>query len=171
MRILTLVILALMLMSNECYEPYYEPYSQYKPILMDRDEMENSIAYTSAKEMLEPGKIYLKGDTIFINEKYKGIHIIDNSNPSSPKNVGFIIIPGCIDMAMKEDILFADNSVDLIALRLSANISQMQITKRIRNTFPELTPPDNRMMQSQYLPENRPDNTLIVGWEKIENEY
>lgn len=171
MRILSVVVLALILMSNECYEPYYEPYSQYKPILMDRDELENSIAYTSAKEMLEPGKIYLKGDTIYINEKYKGIHIIDNSDPSSPKNIAFIVIPGCIDMAMKGDVLFADNSVDLIAIKMSGDISQIKITKRIRNTFPELTPPDNRSMQSQYLPEYRPENTLIVGWEKIEAHY
>ncbi|RLD62382.1 MAG: hypothetical protein DRI95_13135, partial [Bacteroidetes bacterium] len=92
------------------YEPY-EPFSAYKPILMEREELEQSISFTGAQEMINTGKIYLKGNTIYINEKYKGIHVIDNTDPSSPEKAGFIVIPGCIDMAMKDDILFADNSI------------------------------------------------------------
>jgi len=149
-------------------EPYhYEPFSEYKPVLMKRAELEKSISFSLAREMIQPGKIYLKGDTIYINEKYKGIHVIDNTDPTNPKKIGFIVIPGCIDMAMKTDILYADNSVDLVSIQLGGNLSQLSVTKRLKNTFPELTPPDNRTLQSQYQPNNRPENTVIVGWEKI----
>ena len=138
---------------------------------MSRTELEKSISFTEAKEMMQAGKIYLKGDTIFINEKYKGIHVIDNTNPSNPQKIGFIVIPGCIDMAMKENILFADNSIDLVAINLTGGLSQLNVSKRLIGIFPELTAPDNRILQSQYQPENRPENTVIVGWEKIDFTY
>ncbi len=162
-------VLTIVSMLTECYDIYVD-YSEYKPVLMTREELEKSISYSPPKEMVQPGKIYLKGDTIFINEKYKGIHVIDNSDPENPKNIGFIVIPGCMDISMKNNVLYADNSVDLIAISLSEGLNQLNVTKRLRETFPELTPPDNRILQSQYLKENRPVNTLIVGWEKITDE-
>jgi len=171
MKILMITSFALLSMLMDCgYEPY-EPFSAYKPILMDREELEKSISFSSSREMIQAGKIYLKGNFIYINEKYKGIHVIDNSNPSSPQKVGFIVIPGCIDMAMKDDILFADNSIDLISINLTDDLSQLTVTKRLIGIFPELTAPDNRTLQSQYQTENRPENTVIVGWEKIDGIY
>ena len=164
-----IIIFTLISLLTECYDIYVN-YSDYKPILMTREQLEKSVSFTNAKEMHQPGKIYLKGDTIFINEKYKGIHVIDNSNPQQPKNIGFIVIPGCMDISMKNNVLYADNSVDLIAIDLSNNLSQLRVTERLRETFPELTPPDNRVLQSQYLKGNRPENTVIVAWEKISDE-
>ncbi len=171
MKLLMITGFVLISMLMDCgYEPY-EPFSAYKPILMDREELENSISFTGEQEMINAGKIYLKGNTIYINEKYKGIHVIDNTDPSNPKKTGFIVIPGCIDMAMKDDILFADNSIDLISINLTDGLSQLTVTKRLIGIFSELTAPDNRMLQSQYQVENRPENTLIVGWEKIDDIY
>jgi hypothetical protein len=164
-----ITVLTIVSMLTECYDVYVN-YSEYKPVLMTREQLEKSIAYSAAREMVQPGKIFIKGDTIFINEKYKGIHVIDNSNPENPKNIGFIIIPGCMDISMKNQVLYADNSVDLIAINLSKGLNRLNVTERLRETFPELTPPDNRVLQSQYLKGNRPANTLIVGWEKITDE-
>ncbi|MEN8119771.1 MAG: hypothetical protein ABFS35_05470 [Bacteroidota bacterium] len=167
MKPLIITTFALISLLFQCDPYYYEPFSEYKPILMEREELEKSISFSTAREMIQPGKIYLKGDTIYINERYKGVHVIDNTNPGNPIKVGFIVVPGCIDMAMKTDVLYADNSVDLVSIKLGNNLSALTVTKRLKNIFPELMPPDNRTLQSQYLPENRPENTVIVGWEKI----
>ena len=67
-----------------------------------------NIKSNTAKEVQNPGKLYIFGNYIFLNEIDKGIHIIDNSNPASPKNVAFIDIPGNLDMAVKGNILYAD---------------------------------------------------------------
>jgi len=167
MKLLITIGFVLTSMLMDCgYRPY-EPFSEYKPILMKRADLEASISYTHAQEITEAGKIYLKGNTIYINEKYKGIHVIDNTDPAKPQKIGFIVVPGCIDMSMKEDILYVDNSVDLVAINLTNGLSQLTVTKRLKKIFPELTAPDNRILQSQYQPENRPENTVIVGWEKI----
>lgn len=138
-----------------------EPY--YIPVLMTREVLENSIELLPARELDNPGKIYLIDNYIFINERYKGIHVIDNENPENPLNIHFIRIPGCIDMAVKGQTLYADNAVDLVAVDLS-EIDNISVTSRIRNVFPEISAPDGLHYWSYYTI-NRPENTIIVGWE------
>jgi hypothetical protein len=168
MRKAILFLIVLPLMAFQCYdyEPW-NPYSEYKPILMKRTQLENSVHFIEKQNLVRPGKIYFKGDTIYVNEKYKGVHVIDNSRPESPLLLGFITIPGCIDMAVKNNVLYADNAVDLVAVQLSQNLSDITVTKRIRNVFPELTAPDQLNLEPAYQPENRPENTIIVAWEKV----
>jgi hypothetical protein len=129
-----------------------EPY--YVPVLMTREVLESSIELLPARELDNPGKIYLVDDYIFINERYKGMH---------PLNIHFIRIPGCIDMAVKGQTLYADNAVDLVAVDLS-DINNITVTSRIRNVFPEILAPDGTHYWSYYNI-NRPENTIIVGWE------
>jgi hypothetical protein len=95
------------------------------------DEMrKNAVVLKPARELKNPGKIYIKDDMILINEMGKGIHLVYNQNPADPKKVGFVKIPGNIDVAMKGDILYADNYMDLLAL----NTKTGEI-KRVKNAF------------------------------------
>jgi hypothetical protein len=95
------------------------------------DEMrENAIELQPARKLTNPGKIYVKGDMILINEMGKGIHLVYNENPQSPKKLGFIKIPGNIDVAVKGDIVYADNYMDLVAM----NTKTGEI-KRVKNAF------------------------------------
>ena len=66
----------------------------------------------------------------------KGIHVIDNSNPSSPKNIAFIDIPGNIDLAVKGNMLYADLYTDLVTLDIS---NPLNVVKKniIDGVFPE----------------------------------
>lgn len=145
--------------------PYY---SGYRPVFMYRSHMESAVKMKEPRTMLDPGKIYLKDDYIFVNEKYRGIHVIDNSNPEDPQKTGFIHVDGCIDMAMKDDVLYADNAVDLIAIRLFDDMTGMEVTERIRNVFPELRSPDGYPIPWK-MQEERPENSIIVRWEKTTN--
>ncbi len=141
-----------------------EPFP-YRPILMTRSTLESSVALLKEPvKLVDPGKIYIRDNYLFINEKYKGIHIIDNTDSSNPVKAGFLRIPGCIDMAVKGNILYADNAVDLIAIDVS-NPEDITVTKRIKNVFPELTPPGQPWIPWNYEAGNRPENTVIVGWE------
>ncbi len=140
-----------------------EPFP-YRPIVMTRQMLENSVEMQEPAHLVRPGKIYIKDHYIFINEKYHGVHIINNSDPSNPVIEGFLRIPGCIDMAMKENMLYADNAVDLVAVDLS-NPQAITVTKRIKGVFPEHTPPGYTWVPWNYSAENRPENTIIVAWE------
>lgn len=146
-------------------QPWNNFETEYMPVLMDVDELENSIQFIGNLPLENPGKMYYKDSIVFINERYKGVHIIDNHDPSKPVNLGFITIPGSIDIAVKGNVLYADNALDLVSISL-ANYTEPVVTKRIRNVFPELVPPDGGFIPEEYWDENRPDGTVIVQWIK-----
>jgi hypothetical protein len=149
------------------YDPveYYDPYSEYLPIIITRETLNNSVRVEEPRELKDPGRIYIKDAYIYIIENYKGIHIINNTNPEDPLNEKFIRIPGCLNMAIKNNTILADNAVDLIAIDIS-DLSNIQVTSRVMNTFPELETPDKSYFPQEYNKENRPDNTVIIGFEK-----
>lgn len=140
------------------------PTSAYQPILMSRAQLENSIALKDARIISNPGKLYHYGDYILINELFEGVHIIDNKDPASPLTVGFIQVPGNVDFAVKDNIVYVDNAVDLVALDISTP-GAVQVTKRIRNRFPALLPPDDLPYKEDWA--GAPKDAVIVGWEPL----
>lgn len=148
-----------------CPRDYYNtPESAYKPILMKRENLENSIKLMEPKEIVNYGKIYIKDSLLFVNEKYEGVHVIDNSNPENPENIAFISIPGNMDISIKGNIIYADNAVDLIAIRYLSNT--IEVVDRNRDVFPEYGTPDGHYLAWEYTKGNRPENTIIVKWVK-----
>jgi len=136
-------------------------YATYQPVFMSRDVLEKSVSYIpGARDMINTGKIYFRSPYIFINERYKGVHVINNTNPAHPVREGFILAPGCIDMAVKGNILYLDNAVDLVSFDLDSK----QVTKRIRDVFPEPIPPNDNSFISYY---NRPKDYILVEWKKL----
>lgn len=157
-------------LTSSCWDLFNAPdieYTAYSPILSTRAELENSILIEGPKDLKSPGKIYSKDQFLFISDRFNGVHIYDNSDPKNPVNLGFIRILGAFDIAMKNKVLYVDNAVDLVALDLS-NPEQIEQTQRIKNVFPEPPPPDGLSIPNNFLPENRPENTIIVGW-KLED--
>lgn len=108
------------------------------------------------------GKLTVIGKYIFLSEPLKGIHIIDNSNPSSPKNVSFINIPGNEDMAIKGNTLYADAYGDLVTFDIS---DPMHVTAKnfTANVFPD----HSIYYLGNYVPGGvvNPDSVnVIIGW-------
>jgi len=106
-------------------EPCVERYYIYEPVYQDLEAI-RVVTYESSREIEQPGKIYLYGHYLFINEVNTGIHIIDNSNQSNPVQLGFYNIPGNNDLAIKDNILFADNYLDVMAIDIS-NMQEPEI--------------------------------------------
>jgi len=133
-------------------------HGEYTPIFMKYADLEHSVSYQAGERRLsDPGKIYYKAPYIYINERYKGVHVIDNSDPSHPIHSGFVVAPGCLDIAIKGSILYLDNAVDLVAFDLNTR----KEVKRIRGVFPEPLPPDG-----VYYFDLRPEDLVVTGWEK-----
>ena len=110
-------------------------YIYYTPVYESKAVVKANIKSNSPKEIQSPGKIYIYGKYIFLNEIDKGIHIIDNSNPASPKNIAFIDIPGNMDIAVKGNILYADLYADLVTIDITDPL-QAAIKKYSENVFP-----------------------------------
>jgi len=92
------------------------------------------VAAQSPKTLENPGRIYIYGNYLFINDVRKGIHVVDNSNPASPVFLNFINIPGNQDLAVNDNILYADSYIDLLAFDIS-NPKQIKIKNRVKDVF------------------------------------
>jgi hypothetical protein len=150
-----------------CQEKVVDRYMVNVPVYMDRHEFKNAVKVSESTDIIKPGKIYFKDHYIFINEALKGIHVIDNSNPADPHFVSFIEIPGNVDMAIKDSILFADSYIDLVALNIS-DISNIREVGRVDSIFPYSLPPlaDNALPMGTV----DPNAGIVVGWETKEVE-
>lgn len=94
-------------------------YTWYTPVYKSLTEVRTEMKSSPARGLKTPGKIYIYGNYIFLNEVNEGIHVYDNTQPSSPKNIGFIPIPGNEDLAAQGNVLFADSYSDLITFDIT----------------------------------------------------
>src|SRR5688572_25533510 len=58
------------------------------------DEIPTVLSLSSERPVEDPGKIYVYGNYLLVNEIRQGIHVFDNSDPSQPQPVGFLELPG-----------------------------------------------------------------------------
>ncbi|HHH54255.1 MAG TPA: hypothetical protein ENK91_11395 [Bacteroidetes bacterium] len=112
------------------------------------------------------GKIVYDGKFIFINEKFKGIHIVDNTDPSNPKNIRFLQIPGNTQFTITNNILYADNSIHLLVIDIS-NIYDIKVLNYVENVYltddsDDYYPPD----YNGYFECVDKKKGIVVGWEK-----
>lgn len=154
-------ILALPAVLFSCSDKIEDTFIVNEPVYMTYDDLRNSFKTTESQEIIQPGKIYFKDDYIFINEYQEGIHIVDNSNPSSPEVIKFIEIPGNIDMAVRENILYADSYVDLVAIDIS-DINNIVEVNRVENVFPYMVP----FYEVGILEEVDQAKGIVVGWKE-----
>lgn len=135
----------------------------YRPIYVS-EEKSKEVLTKPAEPLADPGKIYLLEPYIFVNEKGRGIHIIDNTDPKSPRNISFISIPGNYDMAAKGTWLYADNYKDLLTFDIS-DPTQVQLVKRTPNIIPSVG--DYPPHVNVYFECADPAKGVVVGWEKV----
>ena len=133
-RTLQLVALATAFASckDECTQTV--TYRGQESIKVTLNELRSGIKTMPAQELENPGKIYIKDNYLFINEIKKGIHVIDNTNPAAPKVISFIQIVGNVDIAVKDNILFADSYTDFLALDISNPLDVKEVS-RTNNVF------------------------------------
>lgn len=135
----------------------------YKPVYVPKEEAKQ-IKLEGPRDMTTQGKIYIKDQTIYVGDVNLGVHVIDNSDPSHPKKVGFMQIYGNHDIAIRGNVLYADNMDDLVAIDISDS-ENPNVVKRIEGVY---------KMRSQSYPENvqyhtyfecaDPEKGYVVGW-------
>jgi hypothetical protein len=140
MKRLLLLFSILGLALTSCEDKRMQTYMANVPIYMSYETLRASFVLQSGVPMEKPGKIAFYGSHMFINEYQKGIHVVDLSDPASPEIKTFIEIPGNVDMAIRNDILFAESFVDLLVIDIS-NPEQPALNKRIEDMFEYVIPP------------------------------
>ncbi len=181
-RIAALLLAALPVFFSACIKDkcnQTRTYTWYEPIYKTKDEVRANIKSNPAKDVQRPGKLYILGQYIFLNDVDRGIHIIDNSNPSSPRNVAFIDIPGNLDIAVKGNTLYADLYSDLVTLDIT-NPLQVQVKKITDGVFPYrywgggfAGPNSNNMIVTDWVRKDTTvnENCETGGWWGVRSEF
>ncbi|HET9571142.1 MAG TPA: hypothetical protein VFP20_07015 [Bacteroidales bacterium] len=155
-----LLLLAILLFSGS--DVYYGV--SYIPMLMDRSQLEVSVEMVSSSMPIRnPGRIYVYQNWLMLVEQYKGIHLIDNTDPVHPVRRAFLKVPGCQSLAVGNGILYVDNAVDLVGVKIDFSSLQSHEVARNRMALPEINSP-NGFVPWEFSRANRPENTEIVGW-------
>jgi hypothetical protein len=143
----------------------YADYSVARPLKMSLSEFKNGVAIIAPVPVQVSGKIYAYNDYIFINDKSKGVHVVDNSNPAFPKKIAFIKIPGNVDISVKGNYLFADSLTDLVVLDISdmTNIHEVNRLENVLNGY-VIWPFDADIIESDNIDYQ---TEMIVGWETV----
>jgi hypothetical protein len=134
LQLMVTVILSTFL-SNCDKEKATQTYTWYTPVYKTLPEVRANMKSSPSRALKHPGKIYIYGNYIFLNEFDEGIHIFDNSQPTAPKNIAFIPVPGNEDLAVKGNVLFADSYSDLVTfdIRDPKTVTAIKFTE---NAFP-----------------------------------
>ncbi len=110
-------------------------YVLYEPIYQPMADIRASIAVEAPQPIQASGKIYIYQNWLLINEPGAGIHIFNNQDKTNPTPVSFINIPGNNDMAVRNNVLFADSYLDLVLFDIS-NPANAQKIESVENVFP-----------------------------------
>jgi len=147
---------------TSCHDKSVEliTYEANVPVYMPFKEFRSSFEKSEPTDISHPGKMYFKDGYLFVNEYGKGIHVIDNSNPSEPEKIAFYEILGNVDMAIRGNILFADSYVDLLSIDISDVNNPVEIS-RLKNVFPEIVPEGDIWFPYAMVDKSK---GIIVGW-------
>jgi hypothetical protein len=134
--------------------------SEYEAIVLDRPTFESSVSLEESRNIVDSGKIYVLEGLLFVGEDNEGFHIYDNDDPTNPTPLGFIKAPGATDLAIKNNVYYINQAVDLIAVVYNKDESNLTVTKRIRDVFPPKITPDGFFV-------NTPADSIVVDFELI----
>lgn len=164
LKLLTFCLLSISLSSCEGWEnvPDFDvdEVEGYRPIYASESERE--IKTLSPREIQDPGKIYVINDYLLLVDRLKGIHVFDNEDPENPQNIGFIQVTGSNDVAVRNNILYADQASDLLAIDIS-NPENVKVASRVKDVFPFGS--QYPQQEGVYFECPDPEKGLVIGWE------
>lgn len=96
------------------------------------------------------GKIWISGDNLFINVPQEGVMVMDNKDPESPSQMGYIAIPGSVDIAVVGDVLYANHYDDLVVMdwKEAMEDASEAVLQIVEDVFPNYDNSQKRPMGS-----------------------
>ncbi len=128
------------LMLDACKKDKAKEVIGLKPVYTAVESIER-IEIKTNEPLNNPGRIYLYEQYLLVNDKAKGIHIFDNSNPDAPVKLAFISIPGNMDFSVRQNMLYADNITDMVVFDISQPSAPVYVN-RVKSVFPTQSFPD-----------------------------
>ncbi|MFT4024365.1 MAG: hypothetical protein QM664_11335 [Flavihumibacter sp.] len=158
MRTVTKTLLALLVLSlSGCLKDRTtKTYTLFKPVYEKKETVLKSIKSGSDQPLEKPGKMYVYGPYLLVNEINEGVHVFNIADAAKPVNQAFIRIPGNLDIAVRGNILYADIYSDMLTLDIS-DPQNAKLLNNYPNVFPE------RVYSNGFMADS---TQYIVGWEQ-----
>ncbi|PBQ34238.1 hypothetical protein CNR22_21510 [Sphingobacteriaceae bacterium] len=134
-KTLTTLMLVAFILSSCLKDKRMKTYSIYRSEYSIKPEVMENAKLQSPRSLKDLGSFVLYNNAMYINEKNKGIHVVDYTNPANPINKGFIPIPGNKGLSIKNNVLYADCYCDLFVFKIQ---SDQNIT--LENTLTKVFP-------------------------------
>jgi hypothetical protein len=161
----TCPILLVLILFPSCFkDTITNTYRVVQPTYTSRSSVLAHINGMASRPVANPGKIFVQGNLIYLNEIDKGIHIIDNSNPSRPQPIAFLSIPGNENLAVNGNMLYADMYQDLLSIDVS-DPRHVQVASTLYNLFSgrAYAYPFPTTFQDQVLTGSTSKDTTVMG--------
>lgn len=158
----TVLMLCILGLLGACKDKVRQEYIANVPVYTDYETFRSVGGYEAARPISQKGNIYFKDDFLFMVEPNEGIHFIDNSNPSSPVQAGFLKIWGATGMSIKGDYLYANSLIDLVIYDLST-ITNPVFVDRMEDVFPTALPVSEKNYPYKIIDKNL---GVVTSWKQ-----
>jgi hypothetical protein len=123
-----------------------------------------TVSVTTPQTLVKPGKIYIYHGLLFVVERYKGIHVINNQDPANPQSIAFLNVPGCNDVAVNNGMLYADNVTDLVVFDIT-NPTAITFKTRVAGQFPQGLKLYPEQANNNYFECVDTTKGVVIDWE------
>jgi hypothetical protein len=144
-----------------CDDTTYREYTGNSPVYLSYTDLRSAVTTRQNVDLKNPGKIYYKDNYIFIVEEMKGIHVYDNTEPSSPVHKTFVDVPGVVDISVSGSVLYADSYVDLVILDVQ-DIDNIREVGRVNDALPYTIPATGNEFPTGNVDTKK---GVVTGWE------
>ena len=140
------------------------PSEYYKPIYSNAGEV-FKVSVQNARPLHDPGRIYVKGTLLIINERFEGFHFFDNADPENPKPLLFLKVPGAVNMAIMGSYMYVDNFTDLLTIDISDLGQVKEVNRKKEVLVGSATHPPHENVGFECVDLSR---GVVIGWELAE---
>jgi hypothetical protein len=130
----------------------------YRPVYASASSAE--ISFLPARPLINPGTIVRNEKFLLIGEPKQGVHFFDNTDSTAPKALGFLQITGNTELAVRNDVLYADNESSLLAIDIK-DINHITVLSHV-SVWSLIVPPA-RGFYFECIDTTRGP---VVGWNK-----
>jgi hypothetical protein len=115
-----LLLLLILVVAAGCSDKTVRIYTANTPVYQSTSEWRaKPITLQAPQTLVNPGRIYVYGKLLIVNEFMRGVHLFDNNTPANPVNLGFLPVVANADIAVRNDILYLDSYTDILAFNIA----------------------------------------------------
>ncbi len=169
-KINTILLITLLFLSCQKTPEDLRVFSEFKPILMKINELNNCYS-TSSKPCSQISKTIIEENKMFLLDYGLGIHFAEANSLNNPNKKAFLFIPACVDMKLHDGFLYANNHNDLIKIDIT-DLSNPIIVERLKSMFDiKVMAPDNLLHPEIYNYDEKIYELISFEFLKTQKKY